>query len=187
MSVLITAIVSAVPPDAANPFAVLSLIVAPALLTNASSLLAMSTSNRLARAVDRARELSKQLEKAADLGSRESTRRLSELAAAENRAILLVASLQRFYIAMGSFAFGTLISLIGAVLVTLEVDAFLRATEIIAVAAGMLAVGALVHGSMMLVRETRIALAVIRTRAARIQERAASDPEAVSNEQSGSG
>jgi hypothetical protein len=170
------------PPDATNPFAVLSLIVAPALLTNASSLLAMSTSNRLARAVDRARELSKQLEKASDLSSIESTRRLSELAAAEGRAILLVASLQRFYIAMGAFSFATLISLIGAVLVTLDVTAFVRTTEIIAVAAGCLAVGALVHGSMMLVRETRIALAVIRTRAARIQERAACDPEAIPDE-----
>jgi len=45
-----------------NPFAVLSLIVAPAILTNAASVLAMSTSNRLARAVDRARELARQLE-----------------------------------------------------------------------------------------------------------------------------
>ena len=33
-----------------NPFAALSLIVAPVILTNASSVLAMSTSNRLARA-----------------------------------------------------------------------------------------------------------------------------------------
>ncbi len=40
-----------------NPFAAVSLIVAPAILTNASAVLAMSTSNRLARAADRAREL----------------------------------------------------------------------------------------------------------------------------------
>jgi hypothetical protein len=40
-----------------NPFAVLSLIVAPAVLTNACSVLVLSTSNRLARATDRVREL----------------------------------------------------------------------------------------------------------------------------------
>lgn len=40
----------------ANPFAALSLIVAPAILTNACSVLIMSTSNRFARTVDRARE-----------------------------------------------------------------------------------------------------------------------------------
>jgi hypothetical protein len=48
-----------------NPFAVLSLIVAPAVLTNACSVLVLSTSNRLARATDRVRELAKQLEAAA--------------------------------------------------------------------------------------------------------------------------
>src|ERR687896_1575593 len=71
-----------------NPFAVLSLIVAPAILTNACSLLSMSTGNRLARAVDRARELAKQLEApstAADAA--DATRRLSELAAAEQRSV----------------------------------------------------------------------------------------------------
>ena len=40
-----------------NPFAVLSWIIAPALLTNACTLLILSTANRLARAVDRAQEL----------------------------------------------------------------------------------------------------------------------------------
>lgn len=65
-----------------NPFAILSLIVAPAILTNASSVLIMSTSNRLARTVDRARELSKQLEEATDFSSIESRRRLRELTAA---------------------------------------------------------------------------------------------------------
>jgi hypothetical protein len=166
-------------PGDPNPFAVLSLIVAPALLTNASSLLVMSTSNRLARAVDRARELSKQLEKAADLASVENTRRLDELGAAETRAMMLVATLQRFYIAMGAFAFATLVSLVGAVLVTLGADAIVRGVEVVAVGAGCVAVGALVHGSTLLVRETRIALAVLRQRAARIQERAACDPEAI--------
>jgi hypothetical protein len=42
-----------IPPAAAtpgSPFAALSLIAAPAILTNAASLLVMSTSNRLARA-----------------------------------------------------------------------------------------------------------------------------------------
>jgi len=36
-----------------NPFASLSLIAAPAVLTNASSVLALGTSNRFARAIER--------------------------------------------------------------------------------------------------------------------------------------
>src|SRR5262244_1821468 len=38
-----------------NPFAVLTLIAAPAVFTNASSVLALGTGNRLARVVDRTR------------------------------------------------------------------------------------------------------------------------------------
>ena len=48
-------------PAADNPFAVLTLIAAPAVFTNASSVLALGTGNRLARVVDRARVLSKGL------------------------------------------------------------------------------------------------------------------------------
>jgi len=40
-----------------SPFAVVTFIAAPALLTNASSVLAMSTINRMLRTRDRMREL----------------------------------------------------------------------------------------------------------------------------------
>jgi hypothetical protein len=159
-------------PPEANPFAVLSLIVAPAILTNASSVLAMSTSNRLARAVDRARELSRQLESAGDLGSPEAERRMGELAMAEQRAVLLVAALQRFYIAIGGFSLAALISLLGAVLAAVERTNVVFGLELAGVGSGLLAVGALVHGSATLVRETRMALALLRARAAEIQARA---------------
>ncbi len=45
-----------------NPFAILTFIAAPAILTNASSVLALQTSNRFARNVDRMRAIIKQLE-----------------------------------------------------------------------------------------------------------------------------
>ncbi|CAN5147614.1 MAG: DUF2721 domain-containing protein [Gemmatimonadetes bacterium] len=157
----------------ANPFAVLSLIVAPAILTNASSVLTMSTSNRLARAVDRARELSKQLEASPDLNSSEATRRLHELTAAEERAMLLLQALRSFYAALGGFASATLLSLLGAVLVSLRADTVVRILEVVAVLAGLIAVGAMVHGSTVLVRETRIAVTVLRERAENLRARAA--------------
>lgn len=156
----------------ANPFAVLSLIVAPAILTNASSVLIMSTSNRLARAVDRARNLSKQLEAAEDLASPETERRLRELTAAEDRAILLLRALRRYYTALGGFASATLLSLLGAVLVPLRAAPILSILEVLAVLAGTLAVGALVSGSLVLVRETRIAVQALHERAASIRGRA---------------
>ncbi|MEX2582351.1 MAG: DUF2721 domain-containing protein [Gemmatimonadota bacterium] len=163
-----------IPTDAlANPFAILSFIVAPAILTNASSVLAMSTSNRLARAVDRARELSKQLEAHDGLDSPETDRRLRELSSAEHRALLLIQALQSFYAALGGFAAAALLSLLGAVLVRLSTQAVVIAFEVIAVAAGLVAVAALIHGSVMLVRETRIAVLVIRQRADGVRARIA--------------
>jgi hypothetical protein len=157
---------------AENPFAVLSLIAAPAILTNASSVLAMSTSNRLARAVDRARDLSKQLEATTDFSTADAQRRLMELSAVERRTTLLVGALQKIYIALGGFALAALVSLLGAVLVPLSYNMLVFALELGGVAAGLVAVGALVHASIWLVRDTRIALFVLQERAAQIQSRA---------------
>ena len=155
-----------------NPFAALSLIVAPAILTNASSVLIMSTSNRVARAVDRARELSKQLEAASDLSSPESSRRLKELQAAEIRALLLLRGLRSFYVALGSFALAALLSLLGALLVPLDAGLPMQILEGSGIAAGVLAVGSLVYGSVLLLRETRIAVQVLSDRVATVRARA---------------
>lgn len=156
---------------AANPFAVMSLIVAPAILTNACSVLAMSTSNRLARAVDRARELSKQLEATDVPGSAETTRRLKELVAAETRALLLVRALRGLYAGLGGFASAALVSLLGAVLFPIGAGKIVVGLEIAAVAVGLGAVAVLVHASVLLVRETRIAVQALRDRAERIRAR----------------
>jgi hypothetical protein len=155
-----------------NPFAVLSFIIAPAILTNASSVLAMSTSNRLARAVDRARELSKQLEECMDLTSPEATRRLGELSAAEERAILLLRALQSFYSGLGGFASAALVSLLGAISIATGPALIAPLLETVAAVVGIFAVGALVYGCLLLVRETRIAVQVLQERAASLRERA---------------
>jgi hypothetical protein len=150
------------PDPVASPFAALSLIVAPAILTNASSVLAMSTSNRLARAVDRGRELARQLED--DASTEDDDRRLNELSVTEDRAILLVRSLRSFYTALGAFAVATLVSLVGAVAVTAAGGVGVKALEVVALIAGALAVAALVYGSLLLLRETSLAVDVMRER-----------------------
>jgi len=155
----------------ANPFAVLSLIVAPAILTNAASVLVMSTSTRLARAADRARQLSKELETGGTLSSPEADQPLSELAATERRVLLLLRGLRSFYASLGGFASATLVSLIGAVLVPFANVWVVRSVEIAGVVAGLLAVGSIVHGSALLLQETRIAVQVLSDRAASLRER----------------
>ena len=161
----------------ANPFAAFSLIVAPAILTNASSVLAMSTSNRLARAVDRARDLARQLEALdgpADSGAdrRPFERLLGELTATEQRTTMLLRVLQSFYLALGGFASSTLAALLGAVLARFDSGPVLVLLEIVAVAAGTVGVAALVRGSVILVRETAIAVRIVSERAASVRARA---------------
>jgi Protein of unknown function (DUF2721) len=163
-----------------NPFAALSLIVAPAILTNASSVLAMSTSNRLARAVDRARELARQLEaesasptrSASDDAEHEHARRLNEMTATEQRAVMLLHVLQSFYVALGGFASATLSSLLGSVVASFGRGALVLALEIVALIGGSIGVAALMRGSILLIRETSIAVRVVTERAASVRARA---------------
>lgn len=158
----------------ANPFAVLSFIVAPAILTNASSVLVLSTSNRLARAVDRARALSRELEASADLAA--DAQRLGELTVAEKRSVLLVRALRAFYLAVSGFASATLLSLIGAVLAPSATAELATLMGYVVIAAGLVAVGSIVFGSVLLVRETRMAVAVLSEQAESLRFRATHRP-----------
>jgi hypothetical protein len=147
-----------------NPFAALSLIVAPAILTNASAVLAMSTSNRLARAVDRARELLRQAE-AGDAGA-DRSRHLRDLGVTQERAVMLLRVLRSFYVALAGFALATLIALIGAAVAPTAPRPLVLGVELLGLAAGVVGVSALTHGAVVLVRETRMAVAHLQERVA---------------------
>ena len=81
---------------AGNPFAVLTAIVAPAILTNASSVLALGTSNRLARVVDRTRLVAAQLA-SFEPGTADYQVWSAQLTPLNVRAQLLVKALRFFY------------------------------------------------------------------------------------------
>ena len=141
-----------------NPFAALSLIVAPAILTNASSVLTMSTSNRLARAVDRARDLARQLEAADEAGgphspeaAREFERRLDEMSATEQRAVMLLHVLAEFLFGARRFRHGDAgVSARCGDGAARTRRSLVTLLESAAVVAGMIGVGALVRGSAIL-------------------------------------
>ena len=160
--------------DPASPFAALSLIVAPAVLTNASSILVLSTSNRLARAVDRARTLATQLEVPAHIPDRFTPLRLKELATSEQRALMLLSALRLFYGSLGAFAAAALSSLLGAGLSAGPAGALAGTLELLAIAAGFIGVGGLILGCVLLVRETRIAVLVVSEEAALLRDHFAS-------------
>jgi hypothetical protein len=83
-------------PIAENPFAVLTAVVAPAILTNASSVLALGTSNRLARVVDRTRIVAGQLA-GFDPGSSDYQMWAAQLEPLQVRVRMLVRALRFFY------------------------------------------------------------------------------------------
>ena len=139
-----------------NPFAMLTLIVAPAVLTNASTVMNMSTSNRLARAIDRARMLAKLI--AGRESDPEAASLVRQLRSARSRVFHLMRALTSFYLSVGAFAAASLISLIGAGLVYAHLD-WLRPVVLgAAFVAGFLGVGGLLFGSTVLVIETRHAV-----------------------------
>jgi Protein of unknown function (DUF2721) len=158
-----------------SPFAALTLIVAPAILTNACSVLILSTSNRFARAVDRARQLAREIEGAAVPTDPVTTRRLRELGTTETRSLLLVRALRSAYIALSGFAAAALVSLLGAVLAHAGSPLLQLPMEALAFVAGAVAVGALIHASVLLVRDTQLAVAVLQERAASLGVQARTD------------
>ena len=154
-----------------NPFVILTFIVAPAILTNASALMVMSTSNRFARAVDRGRDLSRQLEAASKDNSLSLVDRLnSELLLTEQRAVLLLRAISSFYFSLGGFAFGVLFSLIGAGFANMNVNVINDIFAISAVVAVFLAVGGLVIGSVLLVYETKITVGILQRRIRKLNQ-----------------
>lgn len=154
-----------------NPFVILTFIVAPAILTNASAMMVMSTSNRFARAIDRARDLSRQLELTREDNNLSLVDRLSsELLLTERRAVLLLKAIRAFYFSLGGFAFGALFALVGAELASMQVNVLNRIFALSAVLAVFLAVGGLVIGSVFLVYETKITVGVIQDRIRNLNE-----------------
>jgi hypothetical protein len=74
---------------AADPFSILTVVVAPAVLTNASSVLALGTNNRLARVADRTHAVTAQLAKL-EPGASDHELSTAVLAALQTRAQLLL-------------------------------------------------------------------------------------------------
>ncbi len=159
-----------------NPFTLLSLIAAPAVLTNAASLLVLSTSNRFARAIDRGRSLAAELQKETTADDPHTALRLAQLHRAEKRSLLLLTSLRLFYLSLGSFAAASLVSVIGAGVASSTSDLVLRVFVAVSTFAGVIGVGSLVFGCTVLVRETRLAVYSISEEARILSERFSRPP-----------
>jgi len=144
-------------PVSESPFAVLTLIAAPAVFTNASSVLALGTGNRLARVVDRTRELVQNLH---GTETDKATRELwvSHLTRLEQRGALLVRAMSFFYGAIGCFAAASIVSILGASAISYQSKLLFEVIVGISFIAGTVGFVGLAVGCSFLVNETRLAL-----------------------------
>lgn len=144
-------------PLGTNPFGILTFIVAPAILTNASSIMALSTGNRFGLAIDRVKAIVAELElKPGELGEAAAVR-VEQLKVAHQRVQFLVRTLTALYFAVGSFVSATLLSLFGAILFSTQLGSLHRVALVISISAGVAGVAALVKACMLLVKESLLA------------------------------
>jgi hypothetical protein len=139
-----------------NLFTLLTLIVAPAVLTNASSVLGLNTANRFGRVVDRSRELVEEM-RAAGVDAELNNVRARQVGRLRRRAGLLLRAQTCFYAALGLFVTAALVSVAGSALAVDHNMAY-RAAAIGGFAVGSAAAISLLVGCTLLVRETRLAL-----------------------------
>jgi hypothetical protein len=140
-----------------NPFAALSILVAPAILTNASTVLCLGTANRLARVVDRTRIVSTQLVSLASDAETTATFR-RELEELRVRWSLVLRALICFYMSIGSFAATALISLVGSSFTTPNLRLVFNCLAILGLLSAIVGVGSLMVGCSIMVREIRLAI-----------------------------
>lgn len=144
-------------PALENPFAVLTAVVAPAILTNACSVLSLGTANRVARVVDRTRALNTEL---AALGPNPANREyyVRHLERLGVRGQLLFRALRLYYFSLGAFAASALVAVIGSALTAADITFGFHAAAGLGLAIGAAGVAGLVTGCALMVRETKLAI-----------------------------
>ena len=155
---------------AQNPFAVLTFIAAPAILTNATSVLAMSTTNRMLRTRDRMHELYVEADNPARASASGFVERTNRV---ERQAVLLLSALRSIYVALGAFSAAAFVTLLGAVLSQWDNATVTRLVVGVGLLLGFTGVGGLVWGCVNLFHATQLSLLNIQAEAGLIRARLA--------------
>lgn len=159
-----------IPPITQSPFIALTFVAAPALLTNASSVLALSTINRMLRTRDSMNQLFQESE-TPNMSSDRIAYFDRQVGRVERQAVLLLRALYLIYIALAAFASATLVTLLGAGLNGFVDANTVRVFAGLGVAMGVVGVAGLVCGSGCLLSATQISLAGLRDEAEVIRAR----------------
>ncbi len=137
-----------------NPLSLLSAMITPAVLISACGTLIMSTSMRLARIVDRVRDLGKQVEElfigeATDFTEERRAEVERQLSVHARRGKIIQNALTGFYISLG---------LLVAATVSIGLTSFVQQLNWLPASLGIAGTITLFYGSVLLIAETRLAL-----------------------------
>ncbi|HLK92887.1 MAG TPA: DUF2721 domain-containing protein [Polyangia bacterium] len=151
-----------------NPFALLSLVGAPAVLTNAASVLALSTSNRFLRSSERMRGFAAEIDKRKASPDIRALL-LKQMERTQEQGVLLLGALTGAYVAAGAFTAATLISILGAAVAphSQRLDAGIA---VLALAVGILGAAALIVACKRLLAATRSSVVNMSEEAAYVRE-----------------
>lgn len=164
-SILVSAMID--PSTTGSPFTVLTFIAAPALLTNATSVLAMSTTTRMLRTRDAMAQLLRRSE-GHNLTGEDADRMVAQVNRTEKQAGLLLGALGAIYLALGSFSGATLVTLIGAAMAEFGFKPYLA---YVGVGLGAFGVVFVIIGSLRLFQATQLSIANIHEEAKLIRTR----------------
>jgi Protein of unknown function (DUF2721) len=164
-----------------NPFALLSLIAAPAVLTNSASVLALSTSNRFLRASERMRALTVRYDDAKSDDARVLL--LKQITRVERQAAMLLNALRAAYVAIGSFVSASLTSILGAGVASSSLRGAFPFFAGAALCVGVVGAGGIVWACVNLLGATRLALQNMteEAEAIRARDRARTRPSAAND------
>jgi hypothetical protein len=151
-----------------SPFLVFTVITAPAVMTNAAAVMSLTTANRLARAVDRARALVAELKKPPEDDPEERQFHLREVEAARNRAELLIQALRCFQVSFAAFALAAMLALIGASASLLVPQAWGHVGLFLVLPCMVIAVGGIIMGARLIIVESAVAYTVLREESAHV-------------------
>lgn len=144
---------------AQNPFAVITLIGAPAILTNASSILGLSTGTRLMKCLDTISQIEKKLKESSHQDVLPIYEKQNQLAYKQSRNFLR--ALRASYTSLGAFAFSCFLTLIGSALIFFVGLDFIEPLVILSLSVGCVGVLGLVWASMELIIASKITVKIM--------------------------
>ena len=143
-----------------NPFAIITIIGAPAILTNASSILGLSTSSRLMKCLETIGGLEKKLENP-QLDATIKSIHIEQSRLAHKQSRNFLRALRASYTSLAAFAFSCFVALTGSILILFGVQAIAQLFAVLSLASGSLGVLGLVWSSVELIVASRITLLVM--------------------------